>query len=316
MNKLTKSIITAVILAFTGMPVCAQNLSDILGGLGEALGGNGQSSQNQTGQNNNGGSSTLGNILEGVFSSSNITVSDMAGVWTSNGPAVCFQSDNFLQKAGGIAAASMIESKLSPYYNQYGLNGAVMTINTDGTFSMKLKNITLKGNITQTTEKGVFQFTFTALGSVKLGSIKTYVQKSYNTLSVMFDASKLKNLISGIAKIVNIQIVKTLTSLLDSYEGLCVGFRMERTGNVNGQSTVNGSNSGSGSGSGLGGLINVLGGNKNGKNSGTNTDTTTNSGSKNNTVTNSGSSSTNNSSSNQSGSGLGTLIDILNKGKK
>lgn len=304
MNKLTKSIITAVILAFTGMPVCAQNLSDILGGLGEALGGNGQSSQNQTGQNNNGGSSTLGNILEGVFSSSNITVSDMAGVWTSNGPAVCFQSDNFLKKAGGVAAASMIESKLSPYYNQYGLNGAVMTINTDGTFSMKLKNITLKGNITQTTEKGVFQFTFTALGSVKLGSIKTYVQKSYNTLSVMFDASKLKNLISGIAKIVNIQIVRTLTSLLDSYEGLCVGFRMERTGNVNGQATVNGSsNNSNGSNSGLGGLINVLGGNQG-------TDSTTNK------KTGTGTTNTNKGSSNQSGSGLGTLIDILNKGKK
>lgn len=312
MNKLTKSIITAVILAFTGMPVCAQNLSDILGGLGEALGGNGQSSQNQTGQNNNGGSSTLGNILEGVFSSSNITVSDMAGVWTSNGPAVCFQSDNFLQKAGGIAAASMIESKLSPYYNQYGLNGAVMTINTDGTFSMKLKNITLKGNITQTTEKGVFQFTFTALGSVKLGSIKTYVQKSYNTLSVMFDASKLKNLISGIAKIVNIQIVKTLTSILDSYQGLCVGFRMERTGNVKGQSTVNGSGSDNGSSSGLGGLINVLGGNKNGENNSNTKGTSSTKGSsssKNNSGSNAG-------SGNQSGSGLGTLIDILSKGKK
>lgn len=312
MNKLTKSIITAVILAFAGMPVCAQNLSDILGGLGEALGGNGQSSQNQTGQNNNGGSSTLGNILEGVFSSSNITVSDMAGVWTSNGPAVCFQSDNFLKKAGGVAAASMIESKLSPYYNQYGLNGAVMTINTDGTFSMKLKNITLKGTITQTTEKGVFQFTFTALGSVKLGSIKTYVQKSYNTLSVMFDASKLKNLISGIAKIVNIQIVKTLTSLLDSYEGLCVGFRMERTGNVPGQATFNGSDNNSGSNSGLGGLINVLGGNKNGEN---------NSNTKGTSSTKDSSSSKNNSGSNagggnQSGSGIGTLIDILSKVKK
>ncbi|MDD6228844.1 MAG: DUF4923 family protein [Bacteroidales bacterium] len=308
MNKLTKSIITAVILAFTGMPVCAQNLSDILGGLGEALGGNGQSSQNQTGQNNNGGSSTLGNILEGVFSSSNITVSNMAGVWTSNGPAVCFQSDNFLQKAGGIAAASMIESKLSPYYNQYGLNGAVMTINTDGTFSMKLKNITLKGNITQTTEKGVFQFTFTALGSVKLGSIKTYIQKSYNTLSVMFDASKLKNLISGIAKIVNIQIVKTLTSILDSYQGLCVGFRMERTGNVKGQSTVNGSDSDNGSSSGLGGLINVLGGNR-----GTDSTSNTKAGA---TANKSGNTNTNKGSGNQSGSGLGTLIDILSKGKK
>lgn len=311
MNKLTKSIITAVILAFAGMPVCAQDLSDILGGLGEALGGNGQSSQNQTGQNNNGGSSTLGNILEGVFSSSNITVSDMAGVWTSNGPAVCFQSDNFLKKAGGVAAASMIESKLSPYYNQYGLNGAVMTINTDGTFSMKLKNFTLKGNITQTTEKGVFQFTFTALGSVKLGSIKTYVQKSYNTLSVMFDASKLKNLVSGIAKIVNIQIVKTLTSLLDSYEGLCVGFRMERTGNVNGQATVNGSsNNSNGSNSGLGDLINVLGGNQ-GTDSTTNKKTGTGT-----TNTNKGNGTTNKGNGNQSGSGLGTLIDILSKGKK
>ena len=183
-----------------------------------------------------------------------------------------------------------------------------MTINTDGTFSMKLKNITLKGNITQTTEKGVFQFTFTALGSVKLGSIKTYVQKSYNTLSVMFDASKLKNLISGIAKIVNIQIVKTLTSILDSYQGLCVGFRMERTGNVKGQSTVNGSGSDNGSSSGLGGLINVLGGNR-----GTDSTSNTKAGA---TTNKSGNTNTNKGSGNQSGSGLGTLIDILSKGKK
>ena len=91
----------AVLLASAGAQ--AQNLSDIFG----ALGGN----SSQTTTSGKGGGNTLGNLLEGVFSSSNITVQDLAGVWTSNGPAVCFQSENMLKKAGVIAAAAMVEKE-------------------------------------------------------------------------------------------------------------------------------------------------------------------------------------------------------------
>ncbi|MDE5903509.1 MAG: DUF4923 family protein, partial [Muribaculaceae bacterium] len=71
---------------------------------------------------------TVTNLIQGVFSKSDLTVADIAGEWTSNGSAVSFTSDNFLQKAGGVAAAAAIETKLNPYYEQYGLNAPLMTI--------------------------------------------------------------------------------------------------------------------------------------------------------------------------------------------
>ena len=58
------------------------------------------------------GGGALGNIVEGVFTKSDLTVADLEGEWTSTGSAVTFQSDNFLKKAGGTAAAGAVESKL------------------------------------------------------------------------------------------------------------------------------------------------------------------------------------------------------------
>ena len=102
----------AVILTIFGLNVTkAQSLGDLLGGgLGD----------------------TIGNMIEGVFSSSDITIADMQGEWTSTGPAVCFQGEGFLKKAGGVAAAAAIESKLQPYYDQYGLKDAKLTIDAQG----------------------------------------------------------------------------------------------------------------------------------------------------------------------------------------
>lgn len=283
----------AVLLASAGAQ--AQNLSDIFGALGN-LGGN----SSQTTTSGNGGGNTLGNLLEGVFSSSNITVQDLAGVWTSNGPAVCFQSENMLKKAGGIAAAAMVEKELSPYYSKLGLNGTVITIQTDGTFSMKTKMLTLNGTITQSDKgKGVFDFNFTLLG-MKLASVTTYAEKTSKTLNIMFDASKLKNLLSAVSKVVNIKTLSAITKILDMYDGLCVGFRTEKTGTVAGEQQSTGS-------SALDALGNILrGGNSNSQNNSTNSGSSSNSG-------NSGSS-TNQSDSSSS---LGTLINILgNRNRK
>lgn len=283
----------AVLLASAGAQ--AQNLSDIFGALGN-LGGN----STQTSTSGNGGGNTLGNLLEGVFSSSNITVQDLAGVWTSNGPAVCFQSENMLKKAGGIAAAAMVEKELSPYYSKLGLNGTVITIQTDGTFSMKTKMLTLNGTITQSTKgKGVFDFNFTLLG-MKLATVTTYAEKTSKTLNIMFDASKLKNLLSAISKVVNIKTLSAITKILDMYDGLCIGFRTEKTGTVAGEQQSTGS-------SALDALGNILrGGNSGTQNNSNNSGSSSNSGNS--------SSSTNQSDGSNS---LGTLINILgNRNRK
>lgn len=223
--KRIKSIVIAMLVLLSGVNLAnAQSLSDIVGKLSNSVGN--QQETNQNSNSNSGLGGALGNLLEGVFSSSNLTVADLAGTWTSSGPAVSFQGDNFLKKAGGVAAAATIESKLQPYFNQYGLKGAVLTVDNSGNFKLKVKKMTLQGTITETGEKGIFNFNFKALGAIRMGSVKTYIQKTSGSMDVMFDATKMMTLMTAVAKVTNIKTLTALSSILNSYDGLCVGFKM------------------------------------------------------------------------------------------
>lgn len=228
--------------------------------------GNGSSNSSSTTGN------VLGNIIEGVFTKTDITVADIAGSYSSNGPAVTFKSENFLQKAGGLAAAGVIEGKLAPYYKKYGLDNLTLTINNDETFTMQAKALRLSGKIVRDDAKGTFEFQFSAFGKIKLGSLTAYIEKSGSNINLMFDATKLKNFMSSLTKYFNSQMIKAVGSILDQYEGLCVGFKMQRTGNAtdapatttngNSSSTKRQENSGSSFGEGLDLLRNALGGKK------------------------------------------------------
>ena len=329
--KFGKSIFLAAMLTiFAPNMANAQDLMDILKGLG----GNSSTTGN-SGNSGNSGGSMLGNLLEGIFTSSNITVQDLQGTWSATGPAICFQGEGFLKKAGGLAAASALESKLAPYYQQYGLNNAVLTVDENANFSLKIKALSLKGTISAAPgeEKGVFLFNFMALGKISLGSVKAYVQKTSQSMDVMFDATKLKNLVTAVANFTGISLAKTLGSILDSYDGLCVGFHFKNTGETptnnsgvgnllnglfNGGSNSNGGNSGQGttpqnnqntestgnSGSGVGNLLNGLfNGGKSGNSGNQSTGTP-----KNETPSN--------NSSTEPKSGTDRLRDLLNRGKK
>lgn len=220
MKKLILGV--AVAAAFLSTPAYAFDLKSIFGNAGDTVSG----------------------IVDGLLTTSDITVAQMAGTWTATGSAVCFQSENLLQKAGGSAAASTIESKLNPYFKQYGLTGAVLTIDQSGKFSLKVKGVTLSGTITKRSD-GNFDFKFQALGSISLGSIKTYVEKSTSGLNVMFDASKLKSLITAITSLTGNSLAQTAGSLLDSYQGLCVGFKFTGSGTSSGSNNSNGNSNSS-----------------------------------------------------------------------
>lgn len=272
--KIKKFLFLAAFLTIFGINSSkAQGLGDILGG---GLG------------------NTLGNIIEGVFSSSNITIADMEGEWTSTGPAVCFQGEGFLKKAGGIAAAAAVETKLAPYYEQYGLNNATLTVNADGTFTLACKMIKLNGTITQAAgaQPGVFEFNFTALG-IKLATVTTYVEKTSRTMDVMFDATKLKKLLTAVSQFSGIKVVQALSSILDSYDGLCVGFHFS-----GGKTQTDSSN-----GFSLGSILNGLGG-------GTDKTNTTNGTNKTN-QTNQTTTTDPDSSANGRQTGTGNGLDIL-----
>lgn len=196
------------------------------------------------------GGGAIGGLVEGIFTTSDLTINDIAGEWTSEGSAVSFKSENFLKKAGGAAAAGAVESQLDPYFKKYGLTGAVLRIDKSGNFSLTIKKISLKGVLTNKS-KGVFVAKFTAFGSMSLGSMDTYIEKSGNSLNVMFDADKIKSIISFAATISGNKMASTADKVLQQYDGICVGFQMKKTGEApstsgsgNGANTTQKDNSG------------------------------------------------------------------------
>ena len=236
MKKKFITMAVAIISVFTAsLPAKAFDLKDILGGNGGGI---------------------VGNLLEGVFTKTDLTTKDLMGVWTTDKPAVSFKSEDMLKKAGGMAAAAALETKLTPYFEQFGLNGATLTVNADSTFSLKSKRLNLSGTISQRND-GIFLFNIKAFGKISLGEIPAYVQKTSKSMEVMFDSSKLKSIAHTIAKFIDIKSLSTLTGLLDSYDGMYVGFGMDKTGNVEGEPSKGS------------GLLDILTGGKSGnKNSG------------------------------------------------
>lgn len=174
------------------------------------------------------GTDALSNLVDGVLSRSDLEVKDIAGTWTSTGSAVSFKSDNLLKKAGGVAAAAAVESKINPYFKQYGLNGSVFTVNNDGTFTLKISKLPLSGTI-EKSGKGEFLLKFQASKLITLGKMTVYVTKSSSSIDLMMDGTRLKQIMSVAANLSGATMVKAASSILDSYDGLLVGFKMKKT---------------------------------------------------------------------------------------
>ena len=219
MNKSVMKFLSACIIASsTFVSASAFDIKDLLNQAGQAF------------ENGN-----VTDIIEGVLSTSNIEVKDLAGVWTSTGSAVAFQSEDLLSQAGGVAMASTLESKINPYFTKYGIVGSVITIQTDGSFSMTLKKTTLKGKIVKG-ENNKFILSFEAFGKNNLGNVNLYIQKTSTSMDLMFDASKLKTILSSIASLSKKGLGNSLNTFLNSYNGICIGFKMSKTGKVEGES--------------------------------------------------------------------------------
>lgn len=196
------------------------DIKDVLNGVKN--GGNGSSTTEK-----------LAGLAGALLSSDKISIESLHGSWAYKAPAVTFKSDNLLKKAGGAAVSETIEGKLASYYSKLGFTRMTLVVNEDNTFEMKIKKITLKGTITEVTDKNSqanFVFSFKAAGKVSLGKLDTYVRKSaLGTLSIMFDVSKLISLVEKVSTLTNLSSAKTLSSALSSYDGMCAGFEMSKT---------------------------------------------------------------------------------------
>jgi hypothetical protein len=229
MKKLFATLSLVLIMGLFSPRVHAWDLSDLLNGVS----GNSSSKTEQTKDTTGKKSGGLGDLLSGVANalgagSKSLTIEKLAGTWTYESPAVTFKSDNLLLKAGGAAAASQVENKLAPYYRTAGLTNLVVTIANDSTFTFQARKATVKGTIEKNAETGNFVFKFKALKKINLGSMEAFIVMNGDKMDLTFDVSKLMTLLERVGTLTNNSSVKTVSAMLNQYDGMTAGFTLKR----------------------------------------------------------------------------------------
>lgn len=192
--------------------------SAVAGILGAVLGGNSNSSSSA-------GSSIINGILNNVIGSGTFSKQDLcAHTWKYSKPGCAFISENLLAKAGGEIAANKVEEKLGEYYSKFGFSGSntYFTFKTDGTFAAKIDGKSWQGNYTFDEKTHAIQMKGLLL------SMSGYATKTTNGISLLFDQTKLLNLIKTMGALKGSSTLSAIGTIANNYDGMRVGFEMTK----------------------------------------------------------------------------------------
>lgn len=192
--------------------------SAVAGILGAVLGGNSNSSSSA-------GSSIINGILNNVIGSGSFSKQDLcAHTWKYSKPGCAFTSENLLAKAGGEIAANKVEEKLGEYYSKFGFSGSntYFTFKTDGTFAAKIDGKSWQGNYTFDEMTHAIQMKGLLL------SMSGYATKTTNGISLLFDQTKLLNLIKTMGALKGSSTLSAIGTIANNYDGMRVGFEMTK----------------------------------------------------------------------------------------
>lgn len=190
--------------------------SAVAGILGAVLGGNSNNSSSA-------GSSIINGILNNVIGSGTFSKQDLcAHTWKYRKPGCAFTSENLLAKAGGEIAANKVEEKLGEYYSKFGFSGSntYFTFKTDGTFAAKIDGKSWQGNYTFDEKTHAIQMKGLLL------SMSGYATKTTNGISLLFDQTKLLNLIKTMGALKGSSTLSAIGTIANNYDGMRVGFEM------------------------------------------------------------------------------------------
>lgn len=174
-----------------------------------------------------GAASALGSVLTNLLGgSSAVTASDLQGTWTYRKADCVFETQNLLLKAGGEMAATKIESQLENQLGKVGITpGACsFTFNSDGTYVATIGQYNLTGNYTLNTKSNTLTMTYLA----GIGRISPKVVKTGASISLLFEGDKLLSMVQKVGKLTSNSTVNSLSSLINSYDGMLVGMQLSK----------------------------------------------------------------------------------------
>lgn len=170
---------------------------------------------------------SLANLIGGVIGALTNTSSSIVGTWVYTGPAVEFQSDNFLAQAGGAVAGQQVASKIQPYFEKLGIKaGAVtMTFNSDNTCTYTANGKTYNGTYKYDQSANSLQIVG-ATSAINFPACNVSV--GANNLNITFKTSALLSAVQGVGSKSNNSTLSTISTLAQQFSGMQTGFQFTR----------------------------------------------------------------------------------------
>ena len=178
----------------------------------------------------------LKSILSGIAKTVGEKVSEkipfsVEGTWTYVGQDCQFTSDNLLAQAGGEVASQTVETKMQELLDKLGFSdGCTFVFNADGTYSSAVKGRTTQGTYTFDTESKELKMKTSA--GISFTTTASYNVTEPNKMSLLFNADKLMQLAQTVSSAASLKssssTLKMVSSLLGNYNGLQVGFQLEK----------------------------------------------------------------------------------------
>ena len=167
------------------------------------------------------GGGLLGTVL-GSLLGNTTSQQSLVGTWTYYGPKVVFESENILSQLGGQVVSNSLEQKLGTQLQKMGFTPgkSTLVLNSDNTCTLALGTKSWPG--TYVYDASTNKLTLT--GVLGLAQMTCTVSVQAGQLYMLFEADKLLT----VATSVSAKTASSLSSLLQSYSGLKLGWAMTK----------------------------------------------------------------------------------------
>ena len=148
------------------------------------------------------------------------------GTWSYTAPAVKLDGEDTLTSLSGSALSATLGKKLESAFTKVGItaDACSVTFNSDGTFTMPIKNRNLTGTYTYNSEDHSF---IMVVGQIKSIEMKGYAFINGTTgLQLVFPVNKLTSFLTSLGS--SISSLTTLTALVKQYENIYLGFEFAK----------------------------------------------------------------------------------------
>ena len=174
-------------------------------------------------------SQVVKDVVTSVTGGRKLTAANLTGTWRYVNPALQLKHDGALMNVAGTAATSELEGKLKDFLAragvQEGLFGYVFA--EDSTFTSELKGMKLKGTYEAHEAEGTVTLRYKVAKWDAL-SLTADVVLTGERLTLLFEADKLLDFLAKVSSISGGTVMQAVNKLATTYEGLMLGFDLEK----------------------------------------------------------------------------------------